>query len=138
MDGTVYDDDDIVYDEYDLMDISVQGGHRHVPPGWDWWFGLVGNSKYYNYTLSVDGKPEHHGDNYSTDYLTDVLRRHSVRFLDRFYNNPHRGDSPFFMMLAPPACHSPFTPAPAMTEASSGPDTLAPTWAPITESGGIV
>ena len=57
---------------------SDQGGHRHVPPGWDWWFGLVGNSKYYNYTLSVNGKPEHHGDDYTTDYLTDVLRRHSV------------------------------------------------------------
>ena len=66
IDGTVYDDDDdIVYDEYDLMDISVQGGHRHVPPGWDWWFGLVGNSKYYNYTLSINGKAKHHGDNYT-------------------------------------------------------------------------
>ena len=95
---------------------SDQGGLRHVPPGWDWWLGLVGNSKYYNYTLSVNGKPEHHGDNYTRDYLTDVLRRHSVRFLDSFYNNPHRGDSPFFMMLAPPACHSPFTPAPGTQE----------------------
>ena len=49
------------------------GGPEHVPPGWDEWLGLVGNSKYYNYTLSANGKPEKHGDTYSTDYLTDVL-----------------------------------------------------------------
>ena len=47
------------------------------------------------------------------DYLTDVLRRHAVRFLDSHYHNPRRGNSPFFLMLAPPACHSPFTPAPS-------------------------
>lgn len=31
------------------------------------------NSKYYNYTLSVNGKAQRHGENYSEDYLTDVL-----------------------------------------------------------------
>ncbi|KXJ04436.1 N-acetylglucosamine-6-sulfatase, partial [Exaiptasia diaphana] len=31
------------------------GGPQHVPPGWDNWYGLVGNSRYYNYTLSVNG-----------------------------------------------------------------------------------
>lgn len=35
--------------------------------------GLVGNSRYYNYTLSVDGKRQDHGDDYHLDYLTDVL-----------------------------------------------------------------
>lgn len=33
------------------------------------------NSKYYNYTLSVNGKPQKHGADYSKDYLTDVLVR---------------------------------------------------------------
>ena len=28
---------------------------------------------HYDYTLSANGKPEGHGDTYSTDYLTDVL-----------------------------------------------------------------
>ena len=42
------------------------GGVSHVPPGWDWWIGLVGNSKYYNYTLSINGKPQRHGDDYVT------------------------------------------------------------------------
>lgn len=37
------------------------------------------NSKYYNYTLSVNGKPQNHGADYSKDYLTDVL----VRLLPR-------------------------------------------------------
>ena len=30
--------------------------------------------RYYNYTLSINGKKEEHGDNYTTDYLTDVIR----------------------------------------------------------------
>lgn len=33
----------------------------------------VGNSKYYNYTLSVNGKEEKHGDNYEKDYLPDLI-----------------------------------------------------------------
>ena len=90
-----------------------EGGHQHVPPGWDWWVGLVGNSKYYNYTLSINGKAEHHGDNYRRDYLTDVLRRQAVKFLSSYAASRKDSDSPFFMMLAPPACHSPFTPAPS-------------------------
>lgn len=31
------------------------------------------NSKYYNYTLSINGRARKHGENYSVDYLTDVL-----------------------------------------------------------------
>lgn len=33
----------------------------------------VGNSQYYNYTLSVNGKEEKHGDRYEADYLTDLI-----------------------------------------------------------------
>lgn len=75
---------------------------EHIPPGWSFWVGLVRvatfddwvgvfgennyniirvfpaffkekNSKYYNYTLSVNGKAQKHGSDYSKDYLTDVL-----------------------------------------------------------------
>uniref|UniRef100_A0A673B7S6 N-acetylglucosamine-6-sulfatase n=1 Tax=Sphaeramia orbicularis TaxID=375764 RepID=A0A673B7S6_9TELE len=74
---------------------SDAGGVEHVPPGWSYWVGLEKNSKYYNYTLSVNGKAQKHGANYSKDYLTDVLDKHwlirqaktpmtnsSVQFLD--------------------------------------------------------
>uniref|UniRef100_A0A663MTF8 N-acetylglucosamine-6-sulfatase n=1 Tax=Athene cunicularia TaxID=194338 RepID=A0A663MTF8_ATHCN len=74
------------------------GGVSHVPPGWSFWYALEKNSKYYNYTLSVNGKARRHGENYSVDYLTDVLNKHwlirqaktpmtnsSVQFLDDAY-----------------------------------------------------
>ena len=49
------------------------GGVKHIPIGWDWWIGLVGNSAYYNYFLSVNGTKIHHGQNPSTDYLPHVM-----------------------------------------------------------------
>uniref|UniRef100_A0A8D0CD35 N-acetylglucosamine-6-sulfatase n=1 Tax=Salvator merianae TaxID=96440 RepID=A0A8D0CD35_SALMN len=71
------------------------GGIGHVPPGWSFWYALEKNSKYYNYTLSINGKARKHGENYSVDYLTDVLDKHwlirqaktpmtnsSIQFLD--------------------------------------------------------
>eukprot|EP00494_Astrolonche_serrata_P022827 UN23084 len=48
------------------------GGVEHVPPGWNTWLGLKGNSVYYNYVLSNNGVAEQHGNNYEKDYLTDV------------------------------------------------------------------
>ncbi|KAG5845724.1 hypothetical protein ANANG_G00142280 [Anguilla anguilla] len=74
------------------------GGVEHVPPGWDYWFALERNSKYYNYTLSVNGKAQKHGQNYSEDYLTDVLANRSIDFLQ--YKSNYR---PFFMMISTPA-----------------------------------
>uniref|UniRef100_A0A8C1A519 N-acetylglucosamine-6-sulfatase n=1 Tax=Cyprinus carpio carpio TaxID=630221 RepID=A0A8C1A519_CYPCA len=79
------------------------GGVEHVPLGWDHWFALESNSKYYNYTLSVNGRAQRHGQNYSEDYLTDVLDKHwlirqaktpmtnsSVEFLDNAYRKRWR------------------------------------------------
>jgi len=88
------------------------GGVGHVPPGWDWWLGLVGNSKYYNYTLSMNGKAEVHKDSYPRDYLTDVIRRKAIQFLNKVSRSASGSSAPFLMVLAPPACHAPFTPAP--------------------------
>uniref|UniRef100_A0A3Q0S2S6 N-acetylglucosamine-6-sulfatase n=1 Tax=Amphilophus citrinellus TaxID=61819 RepID=A0A3Q0S2S6_AMPCI len=83
------------------------GSVGHVPVGWDQWHALVGNSQYYNYTLSVNGKEEKHGDSYEDDYLTDLILNRSLRFLDD--RSPQH---PFFLMLSPPAPHSPWTAAP--------------------------
>uniref|UniRef100_A0A4W5RV67 N-acetylglucosamine-6-sulfatase n=1 Tax=Hucho hucho TaxID=62062 RepID=A0A4W5RV67_9TELE len=83
------------------------GNDGYVPPGWDQWHALIGNSQYYNYTLSVNGKEEQHGDNYEKDYLTDLILNRSLHFLDD--RSPQR---PFFIMLSPPAPHSPWTAAP--------------------------
>ncbi|XP_035217177.1 N-acetylglucosamine-6-sulfatase-like isoform X2 [Stegodyphus dumicola] len=49
------------------------GGVKHVPRGWDHWMGLVGNSHYYDYSLSVNGREEKHGSNPQNDYLTDLI-----------------------------------------------------------------
>lgn len=85
---------------------TAAGGLSHVPPGWDWWIGLKGNSCYYNYSLSVNGSKEAHGSNPDHDYLTNVIWQHSRDFLAQLSTQP------FLMVLAPPAPHAPFTPEP--------------------------
>ncbi|XP_014484648.1 PREDICTED: N-acetylglucosamine-6-sulfatase-like isoform X2 [Dinoponera quadriceps] len=82
------------------------GGAAHVPVGWDWWAGLLGNSKYYDYSLSINGTERTYG-NGTSDYFTDVISNLALDFI-----NAHTGDQvPFLMVLAPPAPHAPFTPA---------------------------
>lgn len=87
------------------------GGLEHVPKGWQWWAGLKGNSRYYNYTLSINGTAKH----FPTSYLTDHIHELALEFL--------RGQSadtnPFLMMLAPPAPHAPYTPSPKYAKAFS-------------------
>ncbi|KAJ8712694.1 hypothetical protein PYW08_007998 [Mythimna loreyi] len=86
--------------EYGVKDA---GGPELVPPGWTEWHGLVGNSVYYNYTISNNGVPTA-----STDqYLTDVIREIGVSYIEN-----QTEQEPFLMVLAPPAPHQPFTPAP--------------------------
>lgn len=82
------------------------GGTEHVPPGWDWWVGLVGNSVYYNYTLSVNGSKLRKGDG-EDDYLTDVLKKYGLDFL----NQKSVLNNGFLMVISTPSAHDPFTPA---------------------------
>lgn len=88
------------------------GGTAHIPPGWNEWQALVGNSQYYNYTLSANGISEHHGDDYAHDYLTDIVKNRSLVFI----RDAVKQGSPFFAMLAPPAAHDPTEPAPQHAE----------------------
>jgi len=69
------------------------------------WIG--GQQQVLNYTLSRNGVAEKHADNYEEDYLTDLLGREATSFLSS--RDPSR---PFLMVLATPASHAPFTPAP--------------------------
>jgi len=84
------------------------GGVEHVPRGWDDWVGLVGNSVYYNYKLSVNGKAESHGSNYDTDYLPNVLRNRSLAFITKSIQD----NTPFFSFISTPTCHQPAVPEP--------------------------
>mmetsp|Transcript_28022 Transcript_28022/g.82035 ORF Transcript_28022/g.82035 Transcript_28022/m.82035 type:complete len:321 (-) Transcript_28022:1032-1994(-) len=56
------------------MDFTCAQRLEYVPPGWSNWQALRGNSVYYNYTLSNNGVPEQHGDDYAEDYLVDLVK----------------------------------------------------------------
>jgi len=86
------------------------GGVAHVPAGWDHWFGLVGNSQYYNYSISNEGREVKHGGSFEKDYLTDVLKNRSLEAIESLSKEWFR--SPFFLMISTPAPHSPWDAAP--------------------------
>lgn len=104
------------------------GGTAHVPVGWDWWAGLVGNSRYYNYSLSINGTEKKFGDK-PNEYLTDVIVSVKLFYLFmlflllymyiflqndlamEFLKTRNIDNQPFLMVLTPPAPHAPFTPA---------------------------
>ena len=67
----------------------------HVPSGWSRWAGLVRNSRYYNYTLNIDGKLEHHGDRYETDYLPDLITNKTLALIREMEDS----SSPFMAVL---------------------------------------
>ncbi|XP_055624228.1 N-acetylglucosamine-6-sulfatase-like [Toxorhynchites rutilus septentrionalis] len=73
-----------------------------IPPGWNEWYGLYGNSIYYNYTLNENGRSV----SYSEEYLTDLLRNKTLDFISNAETS-----EPFFAMVAPPAPHAPYTAA---------------------------
>ncbi|XP_037935139.1 N-acetylglucosamine-6-sulfatase-like [Teleopsis dalmanni] len=74
-----------------------------VPPGWNDFHGLHGNSKYYNYTLRENAQ----NVSYTNTYLTDLLSSRTLEFLGK----PELVSAPFFAMVATPAPHAPFIPA---------------------------
>lgn len=84
--------------------------HNYIPPGWTRWASATEGRPYtnYNYVLNVDGVDVHYGSS-PADYLTDVLTRFSVDFI-----NDHvatHASQPFFLMVNPRAPHWPATPA---------------------------
>ena len=102
------------------------GNVTHVPVGWDSWLGLVGNSRYYGYSVSRNGTSEPHGHDYNNDYFTDLIKNETLRFLDAHMAGP----KPFFVWAATPACHGPNDPAPQYQDSFATPGTAprTPNW----------
>ena len=81
------------------------GGAGHVPAGWGDWHALLGNSVFYDYSLSNNGVEEYHGTG-ADDYLTDVIGARFLSFLES------EGGGPWFAILGTPSAHAPFEPTP--------------------------
>ena len=108
--------------------LTTDAGCHHVPPGWDYWMGLRGNSRYYNYTtiVSNDGgqttRTDHHGNRYAAmDYFPDLIANRTLEMINKFSqgrkqeiedSDDNVDDVPFLIVAAWPTPHSPFTPAP--------------------------
>ncbi|VBB28640.1 unnamed protein product [Acanthocheilonema viteae] len=82
----------------------------YIPPGWDHWMGLLRNSRFYNYTINVNGDKIKHGWNYEKDYFTDLIANDTITFIRHL----HREDlfKPYMIVLSFPAPHGPEDPAP--------------------------
>jgi N-acetylglucosamine-6-sulfatase len=78
----------------------------YVPPGWDQWDVPGYAYSEYNYTLNENGRLRHFGHR-PADYLTDVLARKGVQFV----NGSSAAGQPFFLEMATFAPHDPYTPA---------------------------
>ena len=76
---------------------------RHVPPGWDHWYGML-HRRFYGSTFSNNGEEilEVDKDVYQTDFIS-MRARDMIQTRDK--------SKPFFMYLAPYAPHAPATPA---------------------------
>jgi len=77
---------------------------RHVPPGWDKWYGIT-KYGYEDFELNENGRLVSYKN--GRDYSTDVLARKARGFVG------HASDrtAPFFLYVAPYAPHEPATPA---------------------------
>jgi N-acetylglucosamine-6-sulfatase len=78
-----------------------------VPPGWSEWDVAGFGYREFNYRLNIDGTVHFFG-HARRDYLTDVITRRGVRFINR---SAAMGQ-PFFLELATFAPHTPYVPAP--------------------------
>ncbi len=78
----------------------------HVPPGWDEWYGKLGEQKLYDYRINENGEEVSYGSE-TEDFATDVLSGQVTEFVSRAAPE----DQPFFAYVAPTPPHRPATPA---------------------------
>ena len=92
-------------------------GSNRVPPGWDKWLAIVGNSAYYNYNVvqsengGVSATRYKHGNSYKADYFSDVVANRTLAMI-REFTSAKSSSKPFLIVNAWPAPHDPITPAP--------------------------
>ena len=79
-----------------------------MPPGWDDWYGLLRNSRFYNYTVNNNGFLKYHGSNYQKDYLPDKITQKALDFIEESFAS----SKPFLAVLSYPGPHGPEDAAP--------------------------
>ncbi len=94
-------------------------GSTYVPPGWTEWAVAGWGYREFNYRLNIDGTLHYFGHR-PEDYLTDVIARRGVHFINRSVAL----GKPFFLELSTFAPHTPYVPAPR--DARRFPGLMAP------------
>ncbi|XP_022239244.1 putative extracellular sulfatase Sulf-1 homolog isoform X2 [Limulus polyphemus] len=83
---------------------------NYIPPGWREWAGLIRNSRFYNYTINMNGKKIKHGDDYYQDYYPDLIANDSVAFLRQ--SKQFFSKKPVMLVMSFPSPHGPENAAP--------------------------
>jgi len=79
---------------------SNRDDYKNIPPGWDYWMGLLDATQYNNIKVSDNGRFRQFNGTYVTDFLADLaaeqLQTHFV----------YHSDEPLFMVIAPPTARN--------------------------------
>lgn len=75
----------------------------YIPPGWREWGGLIMNSKYYNYSINMNGKKIKHGFDYEKDYYPNLIANDSIAFLRQSKQQNQR--KPIMLTMSFPSPH---------------------------------
>ncbi|KAL6078824.1 Glucosamine (N-acetyl)-6-sulfatase (Sanfilippo disease IIID), b, variant 2 [Balamuthia mandrillaris] len=78
-----------------------------IPPGWDRWFTMCDDSKYFDNAFNDQGNMVSSGETLQ-DYMTSIIGNQSIRWMQERLEK----QEPFFSYIALHAPHVPATPAP--------------------------